>query len=330
MDTLRRYDDMAVSAAPESMRRVLGDIRDAFPARRYGMIISSHGTGWLPGGYSRNTTPRAAALQEGGRTDGQDDGTDGQGGSAGSSREIYGPEGIWPPTKAIGNQYTASSRIHWMEVGALAGAIPFHLEYLIIDACLSGAVEIAWELRDVSDRLVVSPAEILTAGMGYSNLSWDMLASGTPDLERYCREYYEHYNGQSGSYRSGTIALVESAPLPALADAFAAVLDAHRDALDYNKLSASVQRYYYGTSPLIFFYDLRDFAAQLGASPDELARLDAALGAAVPVHYETPTFFDLSLERCCGLSVYIPDPSRPALNDYYRALGWNRAVGLVQ
>jgi len=74
---------------------------------------------------------------------------------------------------------------------------------------------------------------------------------------------------------------------------------------------------------------LRDLAAQLGASSDELSRLDSALAAAVPCHYETATFFDLSLDRCCGLSVYLPNPSRPVLNSYYKTLDWNKVVGLV-
>ena len=62
----------------------------------------------------------------------------------------------------------------------------------------------------------------------------------------------------------------------------------------------------------------------------QLAPLDAALDAAILYHAETPAFFDLPLERCCGLSVYIPDPLRTKLNAFYRTLGWNRAVGLVE
>jgi hypothetical protein len=49
----------------------------------------------------------------------------------------------------------------------------------------------------------------------------------------------------------------------------------------------------------------------------------------VPCHYETATFFDLSLDRCCGLSVYLPNPSRPVLNSYYKTLDWNKVVGLL-
>ena len=36
--------------------------------------------------------------------------------------------------------------------------------------------------------MVLSPAEILTSGMVYTTLSWDMLAGKEPDLRTYCEE----------------------------------------------------------------------------------------------------------------------------------------------
>ena len=181
------------------------------------------------------------------------------------------------------------------------------------------------ELRDVTDQLVISPAEILRDGMGYSILSWDVFAYGEPDFYTYCKQYFDYYDGNGG----GTISLVDCHQLEPLAEAFRSIIDAHRDALNYSTLSRTVQRYFYSSTPLTFFYDLRDLAAQLGASSDELSRLDSALAAAVPCHYETATFFDLSLDRCCGLSVYLPNPSRPVLNSYYKTLDWNKVVGLL-
>ena len=307
-DTLKVYESMTVSATKESVRTVLDDIRTAFPARRYGMVYSSHGTGWLPAGYNAST-------------------------EQGSVRSLSaGPSGpVWPETKALGNQYVGSaSNPSWVEVQDLAEAIPMRLEYLAFDCCLSGTVEVAYELKDICDWLVVSPAEVLTSGMIYRTLSWNMLSGAEPDLRTWCREFYEYYDAQSGAYRSGTIALVDCSRLEALADAFAAVVEAHRDALDISRLYNRVQRYYYSSSNLRFFYDLRDLAEQLGATDAELARLDATLADCIPYHAETPTFFDLPLERCCGLSVYIPDPRRTRLNDFYRTFSWNRRVKLVE
>lgn len=309
-DTLKVYEGMTLSASASSLRTVLEDIRGAFPARRYGMVYSSHGTGWLPAGYNSSSEPGSVRSFAAGAAD-----------SSGQA---------WPETKALGNQYVGSSaNVQWVELQELAAALPMKLEYLAIDCCLSGAVEVAWELKDVCDRLVVTPAEVLTAGMIYNTLSRNVFSGPEPDLETWCREFHAYYDAQSGAYRSGTITLVDCTKLDALADAFSSILDARRDALDVS-LCNTVQRYYYASSKLRFFYDLRDLAEQLGAGEAVLGRLDDALADCIPYHAETPTFFDLPLERCCGLSVYIPDPGRPQLNDFYRTLSWNRRVGLVE
>ena len=305
-DTLKIYDDVSVSASADFLRRALEDVQERFPAHHYGMLFSSHGTGWIPAGYSSSSEQSSirSIRQE--------------------------PKQPWPETKAVGNQYVGGyNNVRWIEMKDFAAAIPMHLDYLILDNCLSGCVELAWELKDKCDRLVVSPTEILTNGMVYKTLSWDVFAGAEPDLETYCREYYEYYDAQSGANRSGTITLVDCSKLESLAQAFGAIVEAHRLAL-VTALFTGVQRYYYASSPLRFYYDLRDLAEHLGASASEMAALDAALAEAVPYHAETPTFFDLPLERCCGLSVYIPDPVRVRLNAHYRTLGWNQRVRLVE
>lgn len=304
-DTLKTYVNMALSPTKESLRQALQDIQALFPSKSYGMLFSSHGTGWIPAGYQSNT--EASSIRQRKAASGQK----------------------WPETKAVGNQYDGSSKnVRWLELADFVDAIPMQLEYLILDACLMGTVEVAWELKDICRYIVASPTEILTDGMIYKTLSWDMLSGSQADLPTYCKEYFDYYNNETGTRRAGTIALVDCSKLDALADAFGAIVSAHRD--DIPGCLTSAQRYYYSSSPLRFYYDLRDFGVRLGASDAELAALDAALAAAIPYHAETPAFFDLPLERCCGLSVYIPDPLRVKLNKAYKELGWNQAVRLVE
>lgn len=310
LDTLKSYDNMVRSPSKESLRTALQDIRSLFPSRSYGMLFSSHGTGWIPAGYVSGS--EASSIRQWSR-----------------SEEVRDSGVIWPATKAIGNQYDGSAKYaRWLELDDFVDAIPMKLDYLILDACLMGTVEVAWAVRDVCRYLMASPTEILTDGMIYDTLSWDMLSGAQADLRTYCEEYFAYYDNETGSRRSGTVALVDCSQLDQLADAFAPIVDAHREAI--SGCLTHAQRYYYSSSSLRFYYDLRDFAVCLGATDAELARLDAALAAAIPYHAETPNFFDLPLERCCGLSVYIPDPFRVKLNTYYSTLGWNQAVRLVE
>ena len=320
-DTLKTYSDMALSPDKDALRQALLDIQEMFPSRSYGMLFSSHGTGWIPGGYQSGT--EASSIRQFSRH------SEPFYSHSGLDPESQNDSPVWPATKAVGNQYVGSSKnIRWLEFRDFVDAIPMQLDYLILDACLMGTVEVAWELKDVCRYFVASPTEILTDGMIYKSLSWDMFSGVEADLRTYCEEYFEYYNNETGSRRAGTIALVDCSKLDALARAFAPIVDAHREAIP--GCLASTQRYYYSSSPLRFYYDLRDFAVCLGASGAELAQLDAALADAIPYHAETPTFFDLPLERCCGLSVYIPDPLRTKLNTAYTRLGWNQTVHLVE
>lgn len=305
-DTLQVYNDISVSASKETLRRVLEDVRTKFPARRYGLLVSSHGTGWIPGNY--NSSSEKSSVRS----------------------IVRQPETPWPETKAIGNQYLGSrTRAQWIELSDFVDAIPMKMEYIILDTCLSGCVEVAYELKDLCNYLVLSPTEILTDGMRYSHLSSQFFSGEEPDLLQFCEDYYTYYNGRSGSTRAGTITLVDCSKLDALADAFASIVSAHREDLDI-KLAESVQRYYYDSSDLRFYYDLEDLVDHLNVTQAESARFRAALEACIPYHAETPAFFDLLLERCCGLSVYIPDPLRTKLNAHYKTLSWNKKTGLVE
>lgn len=51
-DTLLVMDEKTVSASPRTLNEVLTYVKDNFHARRYGMLMSSHATGWVPAGYT--------------------------------------------------------------------------------------------------------------------------------------------------------------------------------------------------------------------------------------------------------------------------------------
>ena len=50
-DTLKVYADTTVAARKAVVEDVLTIAKDRFPAKRYGILMSSHGTGWAPQGY---------------------------------------------------------------------------------------------------------------------------------------------------------------------------------------------------------------------------------------------------------------------------------------
>ena len=95
-----------------------------------------------------------------------------------------------------------------------------------------------------------------------------------------------------------------------------------------NTNAQKVQAYFYNN--LHWFFDLKDIFVQAGASEEELAELDEALSGAIVYTASTDFFFDLKLERVCGLSMYKPYSILTDLNSFYQGLSWNQAIGLIQ
>lgn len=311
VDTLKVYPENTLSASASAIREMLLDVESLFPSESYGMLFSSHASGWKPEGYSSSGEVPLLSAQ-----------------SATPRREL-------PLTKTLGAQYSGSSRnereIFEIDIKDFAELIPVHLDYLIFDACLMGCVEVAWELRDVCDKLVFSPTEVLAQGFVYPSMSLNLLGGSEPDLEAVSREYFERYDSQSGDMRSATVTLVDCTKLDRLADVFAEIVGARRAALSSIGRD-EVQKYFYYDNRYPFYYDLRDLAEKMAPGAELMSELDEALAECVPYHAETPCFFEdlLPLENCCGLSVYFPNSAWPELNAYYSTLRWNDAVHLVQ
>ncbi len=301
-DTLIVYPSSDISGSPEVLSKVLTDVKDMFPARSYGLLFSSHGKGWLPKGYSE--------------------------GSGISLFSVKDPLPWHPPTKDLGIEKVEGSGI---EIADLPGAIPMHLDFIIMDACLMGCVEVAYELRDKCDILIFSPTEILSSGMNYYSMPRQLLNIPVPDLTGLSKDYYEMYQAQSGLYKSATITMVDCSKTQALADAVAEIVGAHRDGISSADRS-EVQAYFYASSSIELhkFFDLRDILVKAGATDSELERLDKALNECIIYTAATEKFFELELKSVCGLSMYLPEDDDTELNDFYKTLSWNKAIGLIQ
>ena len=304
-DTITVYPETDVSSSAEVFHKVLCEVQDLFPAQSYGLVFSSHARGWLPVDYEEPSSSYFNFF---------------------APRRFPGlrvSENLLE-TKWLGIENAEGSGI---DIRDLADAIPMKLDFFLLDACLMGCVEVAYELREKCNYVAFSPTEILSNGFMYDSMASRLLNVQSPDLKQICQDYYEYYNSLTGNYRSATITLVNCRKTAALAEACASIISAHRDGLaaaDRN----NVQAYFY--NELHWFYDLRDLLEKAGATPEELARLDSALSECVVYAAATPTFFNLKLDNVCGLSMYFPYPEKKELNNYYKTLSWNKATGLIQ
>ena len=312
------------------MRNFMTKIQELFPAKSYGMIFSSHTSGWMPPGYYGN--PDAYSSRN-------------------RSRGFSSPVPAAVPdmqhegfilTKSLGPEYymlggSTDIYSYEMDFTDLLTAIPMHLDYLIFDSCLMGGVEVAFELKDLTDKIGFSQAEVLADGLNYKTAARHLLLD-TPNPEAVCRDYYLQYDAQSGVYHSATVSLVDCSRLGELAEACKPLFAKYRSAiraLDKKQVQG------FGGSGKPWFFDLEDMLRQAGAGVEELAVLRAVLDRCVPYKATTGQYYSMfegifggtvPVTAFCGLSMYLPGTSAGSdyLDNFYKTLSWNKDAGLVE
>ena len=302
---VRSYGEGWLSVSGDAMREVLSDAEAAYPVPKRGLVLWSHGSGWLPPGYYRNPWDRAA----------------------GSISQAAGSDPYAAMVKGAHLKGFGTDGAEEMDIRDLAAALEGrHYGYILMDCCLMGCAEVMWELKDACDWIVSSPTEILTDGFPYKDIIEPMLRlDSRAAMERACLSYMEHYRGLSGEMASASVSLVRTEALPALAAAYGRIVSKYRPVL-WALEKDDLQPYFRGDRH--WFWDLGDVVSHV-ADETEYQAFSRALKAAVPFHDETEMFLTIPMRHCCGLSTYLPPQGGSSLNEYYRKLGWDLTVGLV-
>lgn len=289
-DTAYRFPPR-VSATKSALTQALNVTQALFPADSYGLILWSHGTGWIP--------PLASF-------------------SSAAQEQISGSG----PERTFG----LDGKVE-LEIRDLAQAIPYKLSFMLMDACFMGGIETAYEVKDSVDYYIGSPAEILTESFPYHKIMQHIFKS-TPDYAAVCKEYYDYYNAKSGAERSATVALMDCSKLAEVAEVAKRVFDQYGGRIASLDLSL-LQPYFRGSSSK-YFYDLKDLVDAI-ADASLSAEFAAALERAVPYKASTPYFIELPIRSFCGVSTYVPgNPADTKLADYYKQYKWNQATGMIK
>lgn len=297
-DTLRRWSTDDRLFGDTVLHDALLTVKDRIPARSYGMVLSSHATGWLPQGFYDK--PASFVLKS-------------------------------PSRRTIGQDEDGSESVE-MELTELSAAIPFKLSYMVLDCCLAGGVEVAWALRGKTDVVAFSQTETMADGFDYKKILERLLQESVPNPRGVCEDFYNYYMGKRGVNQSATISLVEPAKMDHLAAVCKTLFGKYRTELSQMN-GRNVQIYF--RYDRHYFYDLRDILVKAGISAGELEELDAALAECVLYKAATPFFMNGSqygfpITDHCGFSMYLPSRGTDALSTFYKTyITWNQATELV-
>ena len=244
----------------------------------------------------------------------------------------------WLPSKNSSSAKSVKSitqdadtgNIHEMELKDFVSALPYKLDYVMLDACFMGCVEVAWALKGKAKWVAFSPTEIMSDGFNYKKLA-ERLLQREPDVMGVCEDYFAQYTDPSQTTPYATITLVDTENMQPLADICKTLFAKYREQL--NTLPTTVvQRYFRDMTEhrYDYFFDLRHMLECAGMTAEEAAAFDEALDGCIEYQANTSRFMSLHLLHVCGLSVYMPSSGNATMDAYYKeTVEWNNATELI-
>lgn len=297
--TLYTYTNSPNPLEAATLSEVIDRCRSLSVTDKYSLVLWSHATGWLPEGMSPAKTAQST-----------------QSVSEFNIIELTSESEITPQQRTFGSTYSFDGE---MEVYELQQALPTDLvfEYIMVDACHMGSIEVAYELKDNCKYYCASAAEVLAEGFPYYDV-FDNLISG--DIARAAQKYYDQYNALSGSSRTATISVVESSKLSAVA-AQLKKLTAYDTQLTATQQFGRYLGKNYNYTDLM--WDTQEMVElSWGASSAEsfVSALNDAVvyKAATPILFEGDYYGQIEVNTFCGLSIYIPTLSEPETLEIYK------------
>lgn len=244
----------------DGIAAILNDVETYAPAKRYAMIIGCHGLGWIP---VSNTQSRSRFS---------------------ATKRHWEYENV-PMTRLFGGL----SPEYQTDLTTLAKGISdvgLKMEYILFDDCYMSGVEVAYDLKDVTEHLIASTSEVMAYGMPYAEIGEYLI--GKVNYEKICEGFHSFYSNYT-AMPCGTLAVTDCSELGNLATI---MKDINSQYTFDPTLVGSLQRLD-GYSPVIFF-DCWDYVSKLCPDQGLLAQFKEQLDRTVPFKRNTDYYYTMS------------------------------------
>ena len=272
-DTIRYYDEVTFITSG-GITNLINEIKDIAPAKRYSMIISSHGMAWLP-----KSETKSEYYQE------------------------YWEHESPFLTKTYDNNYLESNITRYFGGGTPEYQIDIYefaegvrnsntkFEYILFDNCYMSSIEVIYEIKDITNYIIASPTEIMAYGYPYGIIGKYLF--GTPNYKGISEGFVDFY--KTYSMPCGTIGVTVCSEVEEMANVMKEINSAHE--FEDSKRE-KIQRLD-GYTPILF-YDFGDYVKNL-CGDDEylLGKFYNQLDKMIPQEYRlsTDSYFCQGLGR---------------------------------
>ena len=292
--TLKEYNNPPFTTA-EGITSILNDVKSFAPAPTYAMTIGCHGMGWLP----------VHSAQGRART---------------SMKMHWDYEGV-PRTRYFGGRTSQYQTDITTLAEGIAGA-GIKMEYILFDDCYMSTIEVAYDLRNVTDYLIGSTCEIMAYGMPYSIIGKDLM--GEPNYQAICDGFYSFYSTYE-EMPCGTLGITNCAELDHLAAIMKEINNRYTFDISKRNQLQPLDGYY----PVIF-YDYGDYVAHLCDDTSLLKEFKEQLERAVPYKTHTETYYSMKTGATTPIKTFsgitVSDPSVNSLAADKTETNWYKAT----
>lgn len=213
-----------------------------------------------------------------------------------------------------------------MDLANFVNAIPDNsFDFIIFEACFMSGIEVAYELKDKTDYILASSAEIVSPGFTgiYKQSAISYLYESPINLKGFAQSAFNYFNSQSGFLNSATLSIIKTSELDALANTVKKSYDINRT-VDLNAIQ-HFDRYSYH-----LFFDFEDYFSSYLQTDIQKQELSKAINSCIIYKAATPAFMDgyngFEIKKHSGLTTYIQQEQFPYLNTEYQKLRWYKKI----
>lgn len=197
------------------------------------------------------------------------------------------------------------------------------MNYILFDDCYMSTIEVAYDLREITNYLIASTSEMMDYGMPYHKIM-KYLISSTPDYEALCNEFITFYKAYEHPY--GTIAVTRTSKIEEMA-ALMKNINANftLNEEDFDKVQDLDVRHY---TPTVYF----DFGSYVHTMcEDDASTIDAfdkLLNELVPYKAATEYIYSYSggalgeVKAFSGLTISDPSINSVAVDTKKQTAWW--------
>lgn len=302
-DTLKIYDNTLTAVNVERMQAVFADMKQFSPADAYGLILWSHGSGWLQVGLDEE--PLSGTTTD-----------DAQNGSA---------VAVASPSDVASPQSWGEHRGQTMKITSLARALDGQgFDYVYFDCCYMSSVEVAYEMRHVTPLIAGSAIELPANGMPYDvNLKY--LTAPEADVVAAARSTFNHYDSMNASQRTCAMSVIRTAALDRLAEVSRRVYQ-----LSGGVTPSGYRPQYFQVESNCRYFDMGQYYDALIETTGDSELYDQwhqAMDDAIAYCAATPMIWNrLAINSHSGLSTYILRSTTDPSIKGYNTLSWWKDV----